>query len=125
MDDRKGEKFGWIGGWSGGFIWVALLSAIFLFQSKWAQGFIGLGLTGAAVYLIIKCAPWRHPDTPYWKLMLPVYLLLFGSVVWACWSYGGQDIGLDWWSGFWLLPVLLPFATAGRRRWKDKKAQDL
>jgi len=30
MIERKGEKIGWIGGWFGGFIWLALLSIIWL-----------------------------------------------------------------------------------------------
>ena len=123
MNERKGEKWGWLGGWLGGFIWVVILSVIFLIQNKWPQGIIGMGVTGVAVFLIYMCAPWRHPDTPYWKLMLPVYLAFFGAVAWALWSYGGaREIGLNWWNCFWVLPLLLPFVTAGRRRWNQRDA---
>jgi hypothetical protein len=30
MQNRKGEKFGWIGGWMGGFIWLFLLAIFWI-----------------------------------------------------------------------------------------------
>jgi hypothetical protein len=120
MVARKGEKFGWIGGWSGGFLWVIILSAVFFVQDKVIPGAVGLCIACAAVVLIVAGAPWRHPHTPYWKLMIPVYLVFFGAIAWLVWSWGGdQELGLNWWNAFLLLPLLIPFATAGRRRWSD------
>lgn len=115
---------GWIGGWLGGFIWVVILSIIFLVQGQTTAGVLGLALSCVAVVVIMMCAPWKHPNTPYWKLMLPVYALFFGALAWAVWSYGGTEpLGLSLWSAFLLLLLLLPFATAGRRRWNDSVAQ--
>ena len=117
---RNGEKLGWIGGWSGGFIWVVILSIVMLVQAKAMQGGLGLALAGLAGILIIVTAPWKHPDTPYWKLMLPVYVMLAGCLVWAAWSYGGAEgLGINRWNVFIILPVLVPFGTVGRKRWKD------
>lgn len=31
---RKGEKIGWIDGWIGGFIWLCILSIVWLVQGK-------------------------------------------------------------------------------------------
>ena len=119
-ESRKGEKIGWIGGWLGGFIWVLILSVIFLIQGKSIPGAIGLVLVCLAVGLIVGGAPWRHPDTPYWKLMLPVYGAFFASIVWMVSSSSGLDsLGLNKWQSFLILPILIPFATVGKRRWND------
>ena len=120
LQDRKGEKSGWIGGWLGGFVWVAILSIVLLFQGRVLAGIVGLVLFDAAAVLILAAAPWRHPDTPYWKLMMPVYVVFFAAIAWMMWSYGGPaSLGLSPWSIFLVLPILIPFATAGRRRWND------
>ncbi len=120
MVDRRGEKIGWIGGWLGGFIWVVILSIVFLVQSKLILGSIGLLLAGVAVVTILASAPWKHPDTFYWKLMTPVYVLFVASVAWAVWTAGGlKPLGLNPWNGFLILPIMIPFWTTGRRRWVD------
>ena len=52
--------------------------------------------------------------------MIPVYVVFFGAIAWLVWSWGGeQELGFNWWNAFLLLPLLIPFATAGRRRWGD------
>ena len=104
----------------GGFIWVVILSVIFLVQHRVVQGLLGLALASVAVALIFYSAPWKHPDTPFWKLMLPIYVALFVTIAWAAWSYDGLDkLGLSGWSVFLVLPLLIPFATVGRKRWTD------
>jgi hypothetical protein len=120
MTDRKGEKLGWTGGWLGGFVWVAILALVFLFQGRTAQGLVGLALTGAAAGVIIRCAPWRFPRTPYWRLMLAPYAAFFLSIAWAVWAYGGlAAVGLNWWNLAWLLPMLIPLGTLSKRTWAD------
>jgi hypothetical protein len=120
MARRSGEKVGWIGGWLGGFIWVVILSVIFLVQGKLTSGVMGLALFCAAVVCILVGSPWRHPETLYWRLMIPVYVVFFGSIAWMVWSSDGpESLGLNWWNAFLLLPLLMPFWTAGRRRWSD------
>ncbi len=122
--NRRGEKIGWIGGWLGGFVWVAILSVIFLVQHKCIQGISGLAVVGVAVACIVLFAPWRHPATPYWKLMIPLYILLFASVVWVIWAFGSaKDSGLTSWNLLLILPLLIPFGTVGRRKWSDANGQ--
>ncbi len=105
MEKRNGEKIGWIGGWLGGFAWALVLGIVFLFQDKWLEGIIGLLLVGLAVFFIFNFAPWKRPDTAYWKLMLPVYIVFFVAAAWAIWAYGGlRVIGLNWWHFSWTLP---------------------
>lgn len=120
MNARKGEKIGWTAGWLGGFLWVAILSVVFLVQHEWGAGIAGLAVVALAVALIAAMAPWRHPSAPYWKLMAPLLGAVLASIAWAVWAYGGPAaIGADWWTVLWFVPILVPMGTAGRRRWSD------
>lgn len=118
--NRKGEKIGWIGGWIGGFIWLGLLSFVWLFQNKISDAILGVILLVAAIMIIIASAPWKHPNTKYWKLMLPIYLLLFISIAFCIQRYGGvESIGLKSTAIFWMLPCFIPFLTTGNRTWNS------
>ncbi len=122
---RRGEKFGWIGGWLGGFVWLALLSVIWLFQNKISEGMIGLAVFIVAIILISMTAPWKHPNIKYWKLMLPIYLLFFFTIILSIYLYGGlETIGLKWTSIFLIIPGLIPLVTAGNRTWNSSTKQD-
>jgi hypothetical protein len=124
MKDRIGERIGWTAGWLGGFIWVVVLSVVYLFQGKSEQGLLGMTLTGIAVLSVLFFAPWRFSSTPYWKLMLAPYSVFFLSIAWAIWSYGGLgSTGLTWWNLLWLLPLLLPFGSLSKRKWVYSIAQ--
>lgn len=118
--DRRGEKIGWIAGWLGGFLWLAVLAAVFLYRGKPVFGISGLLLFLVAVFSIFSAAPWRHPETPYWKLMVFPYALFFISAAWALWSFGGVgQAGFNEWNLLWILPVLIPAGVAGGRKWTD------
>lgn len=122
MKGRTGEKIGWIGGWLGSFLWVLALGIVFLVQDKTNRGIVGLALFVLAVFFIFMFAPWRRPVTPYWELMLPMYFLLFAAAAWAIRAFGGWKVsGLGWWKLSWVLPMLLPLVTAGRRTWNDPR----
>ncbi len=117
---RRGEKSGWIGGWLGGFVWLGLLSIIWLFQNKISEGVIGLAVFIVAIIVISMTAPWKHPNIKYWKLMLPIYLLFFCSIVLSIYLYGGLEaIGLKWTSVFLIIPGLIPLVTVGSRTWNS------
>ncbi len=123
MGKRSGEKIGWIGGWLGGFIWLIILSVLFVVQRKQIEGILGFVLTFVAVFVVFLTAPWKHPEVAYWKLMIPVYAVFFGSIGWALWGFGGiEALGLNWWNIFWVFPLLIPIFTIGKRRWKDYEA---
>jgi hypothetical protein len=122
MVSRLGEMLGWTLGWIGGFLWVAALALVLLLHGRVGEGAIGLSISIAAVVAIVTLAPWRHPTTPAWKLMLPLYLVEGIAVAWAvgCW-HGSSGLEPSWW---WLasaVPLLMPLATAGGRRWTDNE----
>lgn len=120
MNHRRGEKIGWVAGWCGGFAWVAALSVVFLSRGRLLPGLVGMALVLVAVLGIVRTVPWRHPSVLYWKLMLVPYLLFLASGAWAVWAFGGlAEAGLNVWMLVWLVPLLLPFGTIGRRRWTD------
>jgi hypothetical protein len=73
MQPRNGEKIGWIGGWLGGFAWVAIMSVVQLAQGRTATSAVGLVIAAGALAGLFLMAPWRRPHTPYWRLMLPLY----------------------------------------------------
>ena len=118
MESRRGERIGWTWGWLGAFLWLAVLSAVFLFQGRGGEGCWGIILTGMAVAGVRYFAPWRFPQTPYWKLMLPLYLVFFLSAAWAVWAYGGfASLELSPWNLLWLIPLLTPLGSLSRRTW--------
>lgn len=118
--DRRSEKRGWLLGWLGGFVWVLILVVVQLVRGDLANALAGAVLLALAVAAIALLAPWRHAAQPYWKLMLPLYALLFAAAAWLIHVAGGLDrLGLSAWSTLLLLPALLPLYTAGRRRWRE------
>ncbi|MCU0661983.1 MAG: hypothetical protein MUC50_06620 [Myxococcota bacterium] len=124
MANRTGEKIGWIGGWSGAFLWVVVLSIVFLFQRKNMAGCAGLGLATVAAVVVAIFAPWRHPRTPLWKLMLPLYAIVAACVVWAVLAFGVDALreeGVSVGSFALVGPLFLPLVTAGRQRWSDRE----
>jgi hypothetical protein len=123
MQNRRGEKVGWTGGWIGSFIWVSVLALLWLYNGKVINGILGIGILIIGISLIIYLAPWRHPETEYWKLMLPLFIILIVAVALFVELEGGMKAtGLSWWSILWLSPLLIPFANIGKRRWKDGNA---
>jgi uncharacterized membrane protein YhaH (DUF805 family) len=121
MSTRAGEKAGWSVGWAGGFLWVGILAVVFLVQGNTLAGVGGLVLVAVAAAAIGAFAPWRHPDTRYWRLMLPLYALLGLAAAWAVMAFGAglEEAGLTGWSLLVFLPLLIPFASVGGRRWRD------
>ena len=120
---RKGEKAGWLAGWTGGFFWVPILAGVLVYRGKSGYGSAGMVLAGASVAAVLYCAPWRHPSTPYWKLMLAPYGMFFAAIAWAAWSFGGiEPLGFNWWNLLWLMPALSPFGFLGARKWEHSDA---
>jgi hypothetical protein len=117
---RQGEKLGWVGGWVGAFLWVVGLSIFWLVQGRILEGLVLGGVFLLALALVLILAPWRHPYTRYWKLMLPIYAIFVGSIFLTVWWAGAlKQLGLAWWLLLWLMPTALPFLTMGGSRWEE------
>lgn len=77
MVERNGERAGWPWGWLGGFLWVAIIGVIFLFQGKIAEGGIGQAIFVSALWATRYLAPWRidvrdDRQSPTMRLARPV-----------------------------------------------------
>jgi len=116
--NRKGEKTGWLGGWFGCFIWLFILSVVWLFQGKYLFSVTGLLCFGTAIFCIFHFRPWNYPETKYWKLMLPIYILFIASAIMTLYFFGATEHpGMGWYSYFWIIPCLTPLMTIGSRTW--------
>lgn len=124
MKDRRAEKISWTAGWGAGFIWVAILSVVLIYQQRFGEGLLGIVVILAAMIAVRSLAPWRHPLTAYWKLMLAPYGLFLLAIAWAVWSYGSlESLGFNWWNLLWLLPALSPFGFLSNRKWAESDGQ--
>jgi len=122
MSIRQGEKWGWIGGWLGSFLWLLLLSGVCLYQGRLMVGLLGASFFVVAVATIFLAAPWRHPATPYWKLLIPVYGVFTASGGLAVATAGGLgQSGLSPWSLTFLVVLFVPLFTVGKRTWNVRR----
>lgn len=118
---RRGMKIGWFIGWLGGFGWYGLLSAYWLFQNKLSEGLIELLIFIISILVIQMATPWKHPDTKYWILMLPLYFLFFSSYIFSVYLIGGIEyLGLNRITLSPVIPSLLPLFIIGNRTWDSK-----
>ncbi len=119
---RRGGKLGWVGGWSGMFLWVMAIAIIRMVQGFAIDGAIGLCLFATGMTSGFMFVPWRFPAIRYWKLMVPGYLVFFLSIFWTVWTFGGfGHPDLRWWMFVPVLSCLSPFFIIGGRRWEEKK----
>jgi len=119
-DTRRGEKIGWLGGFAGGFLGIPALAVVFLVQGDLLAGLVGIALGVLGYGTVVRFRPWRYPDTPYWRLLIPPYLALIAAVVWGFWAYGAEAAAdRSWWEIMQLLVLFLPFVTVGKRCWRD------
>jgi hypothetical protein len=120
MKSRIGEKLGWIGGWLGSFLWLLIVTIEWLVQGRSGHAAIGAIVLALGIILIFVLAPWRWPQTEYWKLLSPMIAVFLAAAGSCMWLEGGlAAVGLSPWNLLWLGLLVLPFATAGRRRWSD------
>lgn len=117
MNERSGEKIGWIGGWSGGFVWLLILVIMQLIKGGFPAALVGLGVLAVAVVCILRFAPWKNPMTPYWKLLFPIYGALFLAFAYAVTVGRQYGFNLEWRYLFWVLPMFIPFFTLRGRTW--------
>jgi len=75
-------------------------------------------LNVGAVIGILALAPWRHPDTPLWKLMLPLYGIMAAGALLLVLGFSGTGVRRFLPLLPALLPTLLPLAILGRRSWR-------
>jgi hypothetical protein len=97
-----------------------ILGGLWIVQGRLLPGASALALAALGGLVIFARRPWRHPNTPLRRLMVPIYVVFLLAVGVSLALLGGVDgLGLGPWSVFLLLPILLPLWTVGSRRWCD------
>lgn len=122
MNERKGEKIGWIGGWIGSFVWLIPVSIVWLNFNQIAAAVILLLFFILAITLTFQLTPWRYPKTYYYKLMLPNFLLFYMSAaVCVYFFYKVETEKANWLLFIWLIVLFTPLTTLvtlGKRKWE-------
>lgn len=115
--DRRGEKIGWIGGWFGTFCWLFVFSIVWMLQGQLQYAAIGEAMFVLALILILTFAPWKRPDTQYWKLMIPLYALFLIAIIFAVYVLTGFEQLARIQYGVWIFPCLAPLFILGNKTW--------
>ena len=115
--NRKGEKLGWIGGWIGSFCWMPAFGIVCFVKGQLIYGAIGTAFFFIALFLILKCVPWKYPKTKYWKLMVPIYTMFLVSVIAVIYVLTGFNDLARIQYGVWMIPCLAPIAILGNKTW--------
>ncbi len=124
MGHREGERWGWILGWSGAFLWLLLLGGFWFFKDEWIAGISAWILVVLAEGAVFFFAPWRHPQTRYWKVLLPLYGVFGAGLMLAIRFSEPGAVALEGWSYLWVLPMLLPFFIVGSKTWDSGATND-
>lgn len=115
---RRGEKIGWIGGWLGGTLFFPIGAVVWLSCYNIPAATIALMVYIGFVSLAFTITPWKYPQTKYWKLLLPYYLLLIvGTALLLMTGFHNIQGSFKYFSAFYLLPAVLPFFTVGEKTW--------
>jgi len=118
--EDRGRRWGWSLGWFGSFLWIFALSGVWFVHGRTDLGGQGLAVGLLALYAIRHFAPWRHPDTKYWRLLLPLYGLLGLAMLVVAQDPEAHLPALS------LVPalcsgLLVPMLILGRRSWNEPR----
>ncbi len=117
---RSGEKIGWVGGWFGSMLFLPILGIVFMSQHQITPGAILMGAFVVLFPMVFMLAPWHHPATRYWKLMLPFYVVFIAAGVGAALTANISD-RLSLWQLFTLSVFILPFFSIGAKTWNENQ----
>ncbi|HPG41811.1 MAG TPA: hypothetical protein PLP19_21180 [bacterium] len=119
----KGEKLGWTIGWIGGSCFLFIGAVLWLVSGNLRAGCVAMVCYILLIFFTLKLSPWKYPDTPYWKLLLPSYICLVpGIIILFFIGFPGEDLSGQWHNLLFLLPMMTPFLTMGRRTWNNSVA---
>jgi hypothetical protein len=104
----------------GSISWMLVPAGILFAGGGFIGGVCCLGIFAAGVAYTRAAAPWKHPETPFWKIYagLLVFILGGAAAIIVLWFPSRLD-GLGPVSPLCVLPLLLPLILGGGRRWGD------
>ena len=120
MNKQLMSKIGWLGGWIGGFIWIIVLSIKNISAEDTINGVIGIFLFTISMSIIYIASPWRYPGKKIWLLLMPIYIMISLSLIWALtMNKHYLPVGYNKWNLLALLPILSPIFLMGKFTWYE------
>ncbi len=120
MNERRGEQIAWIAGMGGGTVWMLFISLFWIYAGNDFIGLSGLFLFSLGIFFVFYFAPWRFPNTRYFILLLPIYVVVFAALaLFAFWGWNILETEFPTWAFWFLTPMLLPIILLGTRKWKQ------
>ncbi|HPN37322.1 MAG TPA: hypothetical protein PL041_02890 [Melioribacteraceae bacterium] len=113
-------KLSWILGWFGSFSWIYGFTIYFIINLHFLASLIGIFISLLSLICIIKFAPWKFPQTKYYYLIIPCFILLVFSIFWAIYfiqPITKEEFSPLWFS--WLLFFILPIISIGKKTWEN------
>ncbi len=120
MFNKRMFKLSWYLGWLGTFSWLYGFTVYFLFLNLIIGAISGVILSLISVIAIFLTAPWKYPNTKYYILLSPCFLVLTASILWLI--YYLQPITKEAFSPFWfswVIFMILPIISLGNKTWND------
>ncbi len=120
-NDERGPRLGWTLGGLGGLLWIPILGVVRLVLGDVIGLVLCLLVFGAGVAYLVLLAPWKHPDTPFWKLYsgLVVIMLVAAAVLLYRWVPDLQPSVGHVRYAFVVLPLFVPAFIHGSKSWRD------
>jgi hypothetical protein len=120
---RRGEKWGWTGGFLGSSLWIAVMGIVLLYRGDVAAGLVAFALYGASLALLFLLLPWRNPDRSMGLLLAGTMAPIFAAIGLTIYYYfvrvdplvaGVQPLSFLW------ITVFIPlFFRFGKRTWNE------
>lgn len=116
----RGIQYGWYGGIIGGYLFLPIGSLIFLFTQHYGYVVICLAVYIGVIMYAILVTPWKYPDTPYGKLLIPVIApLIIVSLIIAIAQFEYREQTIRLWQFIFLIPVfLVPVVTTWKTTYR-------
>ena len=118
---ERGPRLGWTLGSVGGILWIGLLGGVLIHKGDAIGGWGGIGIFAIGLVYVFAAAPWRHPDTKFWKIYLGLLVILYGAAAFLIWRWLPFEPDANWMQRLPLLscvlPLLVPLFTLGNKTW--------
>jgi hypothetical protein len=122
-DPRRGEKWGWAGGFLGSSLWIPVMGILLLYWGDVFAGVVAFALYAAALVLLYVLLPWRNPRRPMGLLLAgtlaPIFAAIGLSIYYFFIREDALTEGVQPFSFLWVTVFLPIFFRFGRRTWDD------
>ena len=118
---ERGPRLGWTLGGLGGLLWLVILAVVLLVQGNYPGALTSAAFFVAGVLYLVIFAPWKHENTPFWRIYLGFVLFVIGAaaILLVLWYPGEIKSLRRFHLLFCLIPLFIPVFIMGRKTWSD------